>query len=91
MAGIEPASERIDPRKSTSVAGRVRHRRILVRLKHPVVSRYVFRACSGVVRGTPRLSRPGQSLAELGAGGRGLIYETVLPDPCLRSEGHSSI
>ena len=33
-----------------------------------------FARYNGVARGTPRLSRPGLSLAEIGAGGRGLTY-----------------
>ena len=41
-------------------------------------SRYVFCTCSGVACSAPRLSRPGLSLAEIGAGGRGLAKKTVL-------------
>jgi len=62
MAGIEPASERLDPRKSTSVACWGCRRRSLKRQNWPAASRLdpkiLFRAVSGVVRGTPPLWRP---------------------------------
>jgi len=73
MAGIEPASERFAPRKSTSVAGWSLSRRAPQLARTTLSQPLVFRACSGVARGTPRLSRPGLLLAEIGAGGRGLI------------------
>ena len=70
MAGIEPASERFDPRNSTSVVGRgslsQRPRPTGTLCDQPLV----FRACSGVVRGTPPLSRPIRHRVESGAGGR---------------------
>jgi len=73
MAGIEPASERLDPRKSTSVVGRdsssQRSRPTGTLCDQPLV----FRACSGVVRGTPPLFRPIRHPAEEGDGGRALI------------------
>jgi len=76
MAGIEPASERIDPRKSTSVVGRG----LSSQRPHPTGTLYdqplIFRTCSGVVCGTPPLFRPIRHRVEDGAGGRALIKES---------------
>src|SRR5690349_21694779 len=86
----EPASERFDPRNSTSVVGRglslQRSRPTGTLCNQPLV----FRACSGVVRGTPPLSRPVRHPAEKGAGGRDALRRQLL---CYRlcSEGHSSV
>jgi len=90
MRGIEPRSERFDPRNSTSVVGRglslQRSRPTGTLCNQPLV----FRACSGVVRGTPPLSRPVRHPAEKGAGGRDALRRQLL---CYRlcSEGHSSV
>jgi len=73
MAGIEPASERFAPRKSTSVAGWLVSPRAPQLAQSAPSQPLIFRACSGIVRGTPRLSRPSLLLAEIGAGGRGFI------------------
>lgn len=74
MAGIEPASERFDPRNSTSVVGRSLSSQGSRPTRTPCDQPLVFRAGSGVVRGTPPLSRPTRHPVESGAGGRGLIY-----------------
>jgi hypothetical protein len=91
MAGIEPASERFDPRKSTSVVGRglssQRSRPTGTLCDQPLV----FRTCSGVVCGTPPLFRPIRHPAEEGAGGRALIKGERLLCHRLCSEGHSSV
>ena len=92
MAGIEPASERFDPRNSTSVVGRgsssQRSRPARTLCDQPLI----FRAGSGVVRGTPPLSRPIRHPAEGGDGGRGLIKgDRLLWSQRLRGEGHSSV
>src|SRR5512147_672797 len=71
----EPASERFDPRNSTSVVSRglssQRSHLTGTLCDQPLV----FRAGSGVVRGTPPLSRPVRHPTEEGAGGRALIKE----------------
>ena len=41
---------------------------------YPESAAWSFARFSGIACGTPRLSRQGLSLAEIGAGGRGLIY-----------------
>jgi len=91
MAGIEPASERFDPRKSTSVVGRglssQRSRPTGTLCDQPLI----FRTFSGVVCGTPPLFRPIRHLAEEGAGGRALIKESGCYVYRLCSEGHSSV
>ena len=74
MPGIEPGSERFDPRKSTSVVGRGSSSQGSRPTRTPCDQPLVFRASSGVVRGTPPLSRPIRHPVESGAGGRGLIY-----------------
>ena len=74
MAGLEPASERFDPRKSTSVVGRGSSSQRSRPTRPPCDQPLIFRARSGVVRGTPPLSRPIRHPVENGAGGRGLIY-----------------
>jgi len=62
MAGIEPASERLDPRKSTSVAGWACRHRSFSRQTWPAASRSgpkaLFRAVSSIMRGTTPLWRP---------------------------------
>jgi hypothetical protein len=73
MPGIEPGSERFDPRKSTSVVGRGSSSQGSRPTGTPCNQPLIFRAGSGVVRGTPPLSRPVRHPAESGAGGRGLI------------------
>ena len=91
MAGIEPASERFDPRKSTSVVGRglssQRSRPTGNLCDQPLV----FRTISGVVCGTPPLFRPIRHPAEEGDGGRALIKGGRLLCYRLCSEGHSSV
>ncbi len=75
MAGIEPASESIVPRKSTSV---------VACLFSPIdpqttkennqlsagARKLLFRTISGVLYGTPALCRPDYSRLESGVGGR---------------------
>jgi len=73
MPGIEPGSERIDPRNSMSVVGRASSSQWSRPTRTHCDQPLVFRAVSGVVRGTPPLSRPIRHPAESGAGGRGLI------------------
>lgn len=91
MARIELASERFDHRKSTSVVSRgsslQRSRLTRTLCNQPLV----FRAFSGIVRGTPPLSRPIRHPAEEGDGGRGLIKGDRLLRSHLGGEGHSSV
>ena len=78
MPGIEPGSERFDPRNSTSVVGRglssQRSRPTGTLCDQPLV----FRTVSGVVCGTPPLFRPIRHLAEEGAGGRDALGRQLL-------------
>ena len=91
MAGIEPASERFDPRKSTSVVGRglssQRSRPTGTLCDQPLI----FRTFSGVVCGTPPLSRPIRHPAEEDAGGRVTPQRHGCYVYRLCSEGHSSV
>ncbi len=72
MAGIEPASERIDPRNSTSVACRILSPQGSRWASNPAASCELFRTFSSIMCGTPPLSRPIRHRVEHGAGGRGL-------------------
>ena len=91
MPGIEPGSERIDPRKSTSVVGRGLSSQGSHPTGTPCDQPLVFRAFSGVVRGTPPLSRPVRHPAEVGDGGRVAPRRHGCYVDRLCSEGHSSV
>ena len=68
------------------------HRRGLDRQELPATSRCVFRALSGVARGTPSLSRPVRLQMKDGAGGRVMPWHHnryVLN--ALRGEGHRGV
>jgi len=91
MARIELASERFDLRKSTSVAGRgsssQRSRPARTLYDHPLV----FRAGSGIVRGTHTFVSPNPSPGgERGRWTRGAWRHGCYVDR-LCSEGHSSV
>ena len=75
MAGIEPASESLDPRMSTSVVAcsfspfgpqATKDHNWLA----TGALKLLFHTVSGVMCGTPALCRPGYSRLEIGVGGR---------------------
>ena len=90
MPGIEPGSERFDPRNSTSVACRYSSSQTPRRAGKPATICWIFRAFSRITRGTLSLSRPVRHPIEGGAGGRDILRcHTVMVR--LGGEGHSSV
>jgi len=86
MAGIEPASARLEHRTSTSVEGLSFHRRLVNLQTNPAAIRWspkaLFRMRHGNTRGTPTLCRLFNYRLENGAGRRGLL-EAMCSDQLL--------
>ena len=86
MAGIEPASARLEHRTSTSVEGLSFHRRLVNLQTNPAAIRWspkaLFRMGHGNTYGTPTLCRLFNYRLENGAGRRGLL-ETMCSDQLL--------
>ena len=83
MAGIEPASERLERQTSTSVAD-LRFRQQGVDLQPPKSAillgpKALFRATRGKLRGTSALFRLSCDRLKFGAGRRGHFWPTVHP------------
>jgi hypothetical protein len=91
MAGVEPASERLDPRISTSVVvwlfslGTPQTTMVIAspatRTRKPF-----FRMIRGATCGTPTLGRPVYLRLEIGVGGRGPLWARLILLPTKRRE-----
>ena len=95
MAGIEPASERIDPQISTSVVGCWIRQLVYKRQKTNWLTagtrKLLFHTGSGIMCGTPTFWRPLYLRSEDGVGGREPTRGSWLIFYRLCSEGKSSI
>jgi hypothetical protein len=94
MAGIEPASERIGPRTSTSVVDLACRWWLQDRQKRSPASRMSprarFRTGSGFRCGTPALCHPSCHRQEFGTGGCGSSREPVLLSSAYAAKGRAA-
>jgi len=92
MAGIEPASEGFDPRKSTSVVGWISRHQLPNRHGGLTASRWSFGHLNGVGDGTLPLSRLLSLRGEFAGGRRRLSTgDGSLCLYCLRSQRHRDV
>jgi len=91
MPGIEPGSERIDPRKSTSVACRSLSSQGSRQAGYPVTICLSFAYVAESYAALTPLFRPIRLRVEGGAGGRDALRRQLLWSQRLRGEGHSSV